>query len=581
MLIKNDYKPQMLSERPKPAISPENHRIKWVLLFLVLLFTALLIQGSYLQVVEHPKLAAESNNRVMRTISLMAARGAIHDRNGEDLAISVPVDTLYANPEQITQLPDDKRLAQLSALIGVPTDTLRDRLSQKNKAYVSLKRQLPIETRRQIEALNIPGLAFEKESKRHYLSGEVFAHVIGFTNIDGVGQEGLESAYENTLHGQDGVKAILRDNRGNVVDSLNSVHNRAPQNGSDLFLSLDQRIQSLAYAELNKAMAHYQAKAGSVVVLDAKTGEVLALVNAPTYNPNQLNNSDGESRRNRALTDQFELGSVMKPFAVAKALDSGKVFPQTRLDTRPYFIGSKRISDTHDYASLDVSGVIQKSSNVGTSKLSALFRPEQMHQFYRAVGFGESIKSDFPGETRGKLRDWHQWRPIDQATMSYGYGVQASLLQLARAYTIFTNDGRLLPVSFVKLDNIPKGEPITQEETARQMRKMLAAVTERGGTGTQGAISGFKVAGKTGTARKLVNGQYAENKHMATFVGFAPADNPRVIVAVNIDEPSANGYYAGVVSGPVFKNVMAGSLNLLGVLPDMPAANKSRVLAQR
>jgi cell division protein FtsI (penicillin-binding protein 3) len=571
MLIKNDYKPQMLPKQPKhnkPVTT--NGRIVLVLAGLSVAFMALVGRGVYLQTEQQAFLKKEGDQRFVRTLPLTATRGTITDRNGAALAISAPADSLYAVPSGMDELPTPQQLAQLSALIDVPEATLTERLNRKNRDFVYLKRQLPPEISQQVAALNIKGLAFQHESKRHYPMGNLFAHVIGFTNIDGKGQEGLELARESSLHGQDGAKVVLRDNKGNIVDGLDSPRNKAPEDGQNMVLSLDQRIQSIAYEELNKALVHHQAKAGSAVVLNAKTGEILALVNAPSYDPNNPGVADSDSRRNRAVTDMIEPGSAMKPFPVAKALDAGKINANSWFNTNPYQISGATVRDTHNYGSLDVRGILQKSSNVGTSRLSAMFKPEEMYDYYKAVGFGRRLHSGFPGESAGLVRDWKTWRPIEQATMSFGYGLQMSLLQLARGYTVFTNDGELLPVSFLKQDLPPQGQPILKPQTAKSIRHMMVAVTEKGGTGTAGAVDGFDVAAKTGTARKLVNGQYAANKHMATFIGFAPADDPRVIVAVNVDEPTANGYYGGTVAGPVFKNIMAGSLNVLGVMPTKP-----------
>ena len=337
-----------------------------------------------------------------------------------------------------------------------------------------------------------------------------------------------------------------------------------------MVLSLDQRIQSLAHDKLAQAIDYHQAKAGTAVVLDAQTGEILALVNLPDFDPNQPGGAEIALRRNRAVTDMIEPGSAMKPFPIAKALDSGKVNENMVFNTNTYNIGPATVRDTHNYPSLTLRGIMQKSSNVGVSKLSAMFKPEEMHDFYKSVGFGRRMHSGFPGESPGLVRDWRNWRPIEQATMSFGYGLQMSLLQLAHSYTIFTSDGKLLPVSFLRQSTAPQGEQVIKPETARAIRRMMVSVTEPGGTGTQGAVPGFNVGAKTGTARKLVGGRYADNKHMATFIGFAPAEHPRVIVAVNIDEPTQNGYYGGIVAGPVFRDIMAGSLNILGVTPTKP-----------
>ena len=582
MLIKNEYKPQMLPKQPKgKKPSSSNERMMLVLGGLALAFSALIFRGVYIQTSEHAFLKDQGDRRFVRTLALPASRGTITDRNGATLALSAPTESLYAIPSAMDELPSHEQLVKLAKLTGVSEGELEEKLVKKDKDFIYLKRQLPKEVADQIAALGIKGLSFQKESKRHYPMGNLFAHVLGFTNIDGKGQEGLELSREDALRGTNGAKVVLRDNKGNIVDSLDSPRNSDPKNGQDMVLSLDQRIQTLAYDELNKAISYHKAKAGSAVVLDAKTGEILALVNSPAYDPNQPGQAGSEQRRNRAVTDMLEPGSAMKPFTIAKALDAGKVNQNMVFNTQPYSVYGNIVRDTHTYPTLSLRGIMQKSSNVGTSKLSAMFTPEEMYNFYRDVGVGERMHSGFPGETAGILHNWKKWRPFNQATMSFGYGLQVSLLQLARSYTIFTADGRLLPVSFEKQLTAPKGEQVIKPETARTVRDLMISVTEPGGTGTAGAVPGFHVAAKTGTARKLVNGRYADNKHLASFVGFAPAENQRVIVAVAVDEPSTNGYYGGTVAGPVFKGITAGSLNILGVAPTTDLNHTTTIHASR
>lgn len=578
MLIKSEYKPRMISkgEQVKKPLTSDG-RIGFVLLAMAVLFAGLIVRGLYLQTVTYNFLKNQGDNQIVRTQSLPAARGTISDRNGAVLALSAPTESLYAVPKDMEEMPTGAQLEQLSGLVDVPVDVLRNKLEQKGKSFIWIKRQLDPKVAEKIDALGLKHFAFEKELKRHYPMGSLFAHVIGFTDIDGKGQEGLELSLEDSLHGEDGAEVVLRDRQGNIVDSLDSPRNKAPKNGKDIILSLDQRIQTLAYEELNKAVEYHQAKAGTVVVLDARTGEILALVNTPAYEPNKPGQADSEQRRNRAVTDMIEPGSAMKPFTIAKALDSGKVDPTDTFNTLPYKIGPATVQDTHVYPTLDVRGIMQKSSNVGTSKLSAMFTPKEMYDFYHDLGVGVRMHSGFPGETAGLLRSWRRWQKIEQATMSFGYGLQLSLLQLARAYTVLTHDGELLPVSFEKQAVAPKGKRVIKASTAKKVRELMVSVTEAGGTGTAGAVDGFDVGAKTGTARKLVNGRYVDNKHVATFIGFAPAKNPRVIVAVTIDEPTANGYYGGVVTGPVFKQVMGGSLNILGVSPTKPLTNVAAV----
>ena len=578
MLIKSEYKPRMLSkeEQVKKPLTSDG-RISFVLLAMAVLFAGLIVRGLYLQTVTYNFLKDQGDNQIVRTQVLPATRGTIEDRNGAVLALSAPTESLYAVPKDMEEMPTAAQLEHLSELIDVPVDVLRSKLDQKNKSFIWIKRQLDHKLAEEVEALGLKHFAFQKELKRHYPMGNLFAHVIGFTDIDGKGQEGLELSLEDSLHAEEGAEVVLRDREGNIVDSLDSPRNKAPQNGKDIILSLDQRIQTLAYEELNKAVEYHQAKAGTVVVLDARTGEILALANTPAYDPNQPGQANSEQRRNRAVTDMIEPGSAMKPFTIAKALDSGKVDATDTFNTLPYKIGPATVQDTHVYPTLDVRGIMQKSSNVGTSKLSAMFTPKEMYDFYHDLGVGVRMHSGFPGETAGLLRSWRRWQKIEQATMSFGYGLQLSLLQLARAYTVLTHDGELLPVSFEKQAVAPKGKRVIKASTAKKVRELMISVTEAGGTGTAGAVDGFDVGAKTGTARKLVNGRYVDNKHVATFIGFAPAKNPRVIVAVTIDEPTANGYYGGVVVGPVFKQVMGGSLNILGVSPTKPLTNVAAV----
>lgn len=571
MLIKSEYKPRMLPKEEqvkKPMTS--NGRISFVLMAIAVLFAGLIARGLYLQTVTYNFLKEQGDNRIVRTQTLPATRGTVSDRNGAVLALSAPTESLFAVPKEMKEMPSAAQLERLSELVDVPVDVLRNKLEQKGKSFIWIKRQLDPKVAEEVKALGLENFVFEKELKRHYPMGNLFAHVIGFTDIDGKGQEGLELSLEDSLHGEDGAEVVLRDRQGNIVDSLDSPRNKAPKNGKDIILSLDQRIQTLAYEELNKAVEYHQAKAGTVVVLDARTGEILALANTPAYDPNRPGRADSEQRRNRAVTDMIEPGSAIKPFVIAKALDAGKTDLNERLNTQPYKIGPSPVRDTHVYPSLDVRGIMQKSSNVGTSKLSARFGAEEMYDFYHELGIGVRMHSGFPGETAGLLRNWRRWRPIEQATMSFGYGLQLSLLQLARAYTVLTHDGELLPVSFEKQAVAPKGKRVIKASTAKKVRELMVSVTEAGGTGTAGAVDGFDVGAKTGTARKLVNGRYVDNKHVATFIGFAPAKNPRVIVAVIIDEPTANGYYGGVVTGLPFKKIMGGSLNILGVSPTKP-----------
>ena len=563
MIIKSHYSSMVRLNKPKKKSGLPENRVWWILGFLGLAFVALVLRAVYLQVGQQDFLQNQAKMRFVRTMPIPSSRGVITDRNGAVVALSVATQTVFATPSSMEPVPE-AQLKELARLLGMPVDSVQAKLGQETRAFVYLKRQLPPDVVRQIKELGIKGIGFEPESKRYYPLNEVFAHVVGFTGIDGNGQEGLELARNRVLSGEDGQRTVLRDNHGNVIDDLDDAGSKRPVNGENLVLSLDQRIQLVAQNELADAMVKTQAKAASAVVLDAQTGEVLALVNMPTFNPNEPGKSTPESRRNRAVVDMVEPGSTMKPISVAKALDSGRVKPVTVLNTSPYSIGSARVQDTHVYPSLSVTGIIQKSSNVGSSRLSAMFTPKEMYDYYQAVGVGQSMHSGFPGESAGRLRNWKNWQPIEQATMSFGYGLQMNLLQLARSYTMFTTDGELLPISFIKQEGKPQGVQIIRPETARAMRVMMQTATEDGGTGKRAQVVGYDVAGKSGTARKLVGGHYSPTKHTGLFAGFAPAKNPKVIVIVMIDEPKGV-YYGGAVAGPVFSSIVAESLRVLGV----------------
>ncbi|WP_174873500.1 peptidoglycan D,D-transpeptidase FtsI family protein [Vogesella oryzae] len=560
--IRNTVKPHM---RLAPG------RVAVVQLVLGLLLLGLLSRAIYLQVVQQDFLVNQGEARFRRSMVLEANRGVITDRNGEVLAISTPVQSIWASPMDMNPVPADK-LAALSRLLELPLAELQQKFADKKREFVYLKRQISPQLAEQVMALGIPGIAKQQEYRRYYPAGEMLSHVIGFTGVDGKGQEGLELTREKMLAGRSGSRTVLKDRRGHIIEDVTAIE--PPRDGQTLALSIDKRIQYLAYRELSAATEAFKAKAGGVVVLDAQTGEVLALANTPSYNPNNRAVLEPEMRRNRAVVDMFEPGSTMKPFTVAMAIDAGRINPNTVFDTRPYMIGPATVRDSHSNPTLTVTGIIQKSSNVGASKIAAMFSPEQMWTFYRQSGFGQSPQSGFPGESSGRLRDWQTWRPIEQATMSFGYGVTVSLLQLARGYTIFTHNGALLPLSFTRLAVPNPGRQVVKPATAKAMSEMMMTVTEEGGTAVRAQVLGYHVAGKSGTARKLVGGHYAPDKHIGLFVGFAPATRPRLIVAVMIDEPSVGGYYGGTVSGPAFSNIMAGSLRILGVEPDAPSNNQ-------
>lgn len=554
----------------KPVMRLAPGRVTVVLTLFGLLLLSLLARAMYLQVIQQDFLQNQGDARFRRSLILEANRGVISDRNGEPLAISTPVQSIWASPAGMSPVPADK-LAALSRLLEIPASELSAKFADNKREFVYLKRQISPSLAQQVMALEIPGIAKQQEYRRYYPAGEMLAHIVGFTGVDGKGQEGLELTREKMLAGKHGSRTVLKDRRGHIVEDLAVIE--PPRDGQTLQLSIDKRIQYLAYRELKNAMELNKAKAGGVIVLDGHTGEVLALANTPSYNPNNRSVLNPEMRRNRAVVDMVEPGSTMKPFPISMALDAGKVSPQTVFDTQSYKIGPATVRDSHSMPAMTVAQIIQKSSNVGASKMAAMFSPEQMWTFYRQVGFGTSPQTGFPGETAGRLRDWQTWRPIEQATMSFGYGVSVSLLQLARAYTLFTNQGILLPVSFTKLAQPLPGKTLIKADTAAKMRDMMVAVTEIGGTAVRAQVLGYRVGGKSGTARKLVGGSYVSDKHVGLFVGFAPASAPRLIVAVMIDEPTAGAYYGGTVAGPAFSNIMAGSLRIMGVEPDAPSNN--------
>jgi len=538
---------------------------------LVLVAGALAVLGGrafYLQGLNRDFLQAKGESRYSRVLEIPAYRGRILDRNGEALAVSTPVKSIWAIPEDVALAPGD--LERLSAALGQPRAEVRKRLAGTDRDFVFLKRQVPPEAADRIAAIGVAGLYQSTEYRRYYPAGEAIAHLLGFTSVDEKGQEGVELAFEKHLAGHPGSRRVIKDRRGQIVEDL--ADSRPAQQGQDIVLALDSRIQSIAFSQLKAAVARHRARAGGIVVLDAVTGELIAAANLPTYNPNNRSNLAGGALRNRAVVDTFEPGSTLKPITVAAALEARRVSPRTPIETAPgtLTIGPATIRDAHPTGQLTVTEVLQKSSNVGAAKIALMLRPELLWELFEGVGFGRAPELGFPGEASGRLRPYKTWKPIEQATMSYGHGISVSLMQLARAYTIFARDGELVPVSLVKLSAPPAGQPVVSPATARAVRAMLEAAVQPGGTGPRAQIMGYRVAGKTGTAHKQENGTYAADKYVSSFVGLAPASNPRLIVAVMIDEPSAGEYFGGAVAAPVFAAVMAGALRILGVAPDAP-----------
>ena len=542
-------------------------RSKLVVAAVALAFMGLAARAAYIQVVANDFFQKQGEVRFARTLELPANRGRILDRNGLILASSVPAPSIWAIPEDVDLKPDE--LKQLSKLLEIPAAELSRKLADDDKTFVWLKRQVDEAVAAQVAAMGIKGIYQRKEYKRQYPEGEAVAHVVGFTNVEDAGQEGIELAFNQNLVGRAGSRRVIKDRLGQVVEAVGE--QVSPVDGPDVQLSIDSKVQFFAYQKLRDAVVSNKAKAGSVVVLDARTGEVLALANYPSYLPAKRRNLSGEQLRNRALTDTFEPGSTMKPITVGMALEAGRITPQTVIDTGPgrYSIGGFTISDTHNYGALTVEGVIQKSSNVGALKIAQRMSPQEMWNTYTALGYGQKPRIQFPGAVSGRLRPWKTWRPVEQATMAYGYGLSASLFQMAQSYTAFAHDGEIIPVTMLKSDAAAVGTRVFSPDTARAVRKMLQMAAAPGGTGQLAQTVGYSVGGKSGTAHKQVGKGYASNKYRAWFTGMAPIDKPRVIVGVMIDEPSNGQHFGGAVAAPVFSDVVQQSLRIMGEQPDM------------
>jgi len=542
-------------------------RLALVCGFLGLGSVALLARALDLQVVDHAFYQQQGDARFLREIPIATSRGMITDRNGEPLAISSPVESIWGNPRELLKVPE--RLPALARALGMPQDELASRLSARaDKEFVYLKRRINPDEAASILALDIPGVASQREYRRFYPQGEALAHVLGFTNVDDREQEGLELAFDDWLRGTAGAKRVIRDNKGRIVENVDLV--RAAQPGHDLALSIDRRIQYLTHRELRNPIAETGASSGSAVVLDVATGEVLAMANLPTFNPNAVGTSPRDAHRNRAVTDLLEPGSTMKPLTVAAGLEAGVITPATLFNTSPGWIanGRYRTTDTHNYGVLDTTGIIRKSSNVGASLVAKRLSDAQFYAFMRRFGYGQRSGSGFPGEAAGLFPAPDRWSGTSKQTMSYGYGLSATPLQIATAYAALGNGGLLHQPSFVKGQHNPP-KRVLDARIANQVLHMMQTVTEPGGTATQAAILGYHVAGKTGTSRKASAGGYSR-RYIGYFAGLVPVDNPRfeMVVAVNDPDPTRKGYYGGVVAGPVFRNVMEGALRLMDVSPD-------------
>lgn len=542
-------------------------RSKFIVAGLALAFAGLAGRAAYVQVIGNDFFKRQGEVRFARNLELPANRGRVLDRNGLILASSVVAQSIWAIPEDVEK--NHPKMRELARLLDMPLADLRKRLADNDKTFVWVKRQVDEPIAQKIAALDIKGIYQRREYKRRYPEGEATAHVVGFTNVEDRGQEGVELAFQSQLAGKAGSRRVIKDRLGRVVEDVQDVV--PPVDGPDLALSIDSKVQYFAWQKLRQAVLQHKAKAGSVIVLDTITGEVLALANYPSYDPNLRRNLSGEQLRNRVLTDTFEPGSTMKPFIAALALDKGLVKPTTPIQTGPgrITIGGSTIRDTHPKDVLTVAEVIQKSSNVGTVKMAMQMSPREMWEMYAQVGFGQKPQVPFPGAVAGRLRPYKSWRPIEQATMSYGYGLSVSIYQLAQAYTIFARDGELIPLTLLKSDTPAQGVRVFSERNARAVRDMLAMAAQPGGSATRAQTMGYSVGGKTGTARKQEGDGYAEGKYRGFFVGMAPIEQPRIIVAVMIDEPSDGKFYGGVVAAPVFSETVQETLRILGVQPDM------------
>ena len=545
-------------------------RSKFIVAAIALAFCGLAGRAVYVQVLGNDFFQRQGEVRFARTLELPANRGRILDRNGLILASSVPAPSIWAIPEDI--VATKQQLNELANLLDMPIGDLNKKLADEDKNFVWIKRQVDDAVAQKIAALDIKGIYQRKEYKRQYPEGETIAHVVGFTNVEDRGQEGMELAFDKELGGRAGSRRVIKDRLGRVVEDTRE--QVPPVDGKDLQLSIDSKMQFVAYQKLRDAVIANKAVAGSVVMLDAITGEVLAMANYPSYVPDKRQNMTGNQLRNRALTDTFEPGSVMKAFTVGLALESGRVKPLTQIQTAPgrIQITGSTISDAHPNGVLTVQQVLQKSSNVGTVKMAMQLQPREMWETFSQAGFGQKPQIAFPGVVSGRLRPYKTWRPIEQATMSYGYGLSASLFQMARAYTVFGHDGQILDTTLLKTDEPAAGVQVFSAQTAMEVRKMLQMAAGPGGTGQKAQTLGYSVGGKSGTAFKQVGKTYGtdkDRKYRGWFVGMAPIDKPRVIVAVMIDEPRAGKFYGGEVAAPVFSELVQQALRIKGVQPDM------------
>lgn len=540
-------------------------RARLLVAMLGLFAFALLGRALQLQVLDQQFLHDQGNMRYARIAKMPAHRGSVLDRFGEPLAVSSPVDTVWVNPPELAQATDDiPRLAR--ALHRDPQWLAQRVTSNLDRQFLYVARHMDPADAQKIRALGIPGVYLLREYRRYFPNGEVTGHLLGFTNLDEAGQEGLELEYDQSLAGMDGSKRVIQDGRGRVIQNVESI--RAPRPGEDLYTSIDLRIQYLAYRELKSAISRYRARAGSVIVIDVTTGEVLAMVNQPSFNPNDREQYEVGRYRNRAATDIYEPGSSIKPFVIAAALASGRYQPSSMIDTAAFKIGPKTFEEQHNLGVIDLGEVLSRSSNVAMAKIALSLEPEQMHDTLSALGFGDVTASGFPGESAGLLSGTTHWRPINIATMAFGYGLSVTPIQLAQAYATIGALGLHRPITFRRVQEAPPATRVLDEKVTRDLIGLLEGVVSPGGTGVKAAVPGYRVAGKTGTAWKSVPGGYSKDRYLSVFAGVVPASHPRLATVVMIDEPSGVLYYGGDVAAPVFSAVMSGALRLMSVAPD-------------
>ena len=557
----------------KKSLQPVIPRWRYYLVMLALASLPILLLAKIAQLQILPSqergvdfLQNQGNNRAIRNVAIPAYRGLITDRHGEPLAISTPVMSIIADPQKVR----NQDLDRLAKALRISKSQLQTRLQRyRKKSFMRLVQQLPSDEAEKIISLNISGISGQKRYKRFYPAGEVTAQLVGFTNYMDVGQEGMELAYDGWLTGETGKKKVVIDKNERIMNNISLI--KPARSGEDLRLSIDLRVQYAAYRALKKAVKRHGAKSGSVVVLDIHTGEVLAMANQPSFNPNDRAGLAQDSVRNRAITDLMEPGSTVKPFTMLAAIESGRFSPESLIQTSPGYlkVDYKTFNDPSNYGELDLTGVLAKSSQVGTTKIALALDPDAMRDLFQRVGFGEVIGSGFPGETLGSLPAYRNWHPVTQATFSFGYGLSASSLQLARAYGILANDGIRKEISMIALDEKPLGSRVIDAKAAETVRLMLKEASSASGTGRRAMIDGYSVGGKTGTLHKVkVGGGYDESRYMSAFAGLSPIDNPRLVTVVVIDEPSQGDYFGGLVAAPVFSEVTGNALRLLQVTPD-------------